>query len=131
MSPPTTDDGSVPARLRAALADALKGRDMVAASALRSALAAIGNAEAVDPASPPAGRVSSEHFAASVTGLGAGEAERHSLSEADVTAIVEAEIAERLSAAGEYERAGHPARADRLRREAHILVAALIGYAPG
>jgi len=38
-------------RLRAALDDALRRRDRIAASALRSALSAIGNAEAVSP--PP------------------------------------------------------------------------------
>jgi uncharacterized protein YqeY len=56
------------------------------------------------------------------------EAERRSLPEADVTAIVEAEIAERLTAARQYEQAGHPARAERLRREAHILLSAVPGH---
>lgn len=97
---------------------------MVAASALRSALGAIGNAEAVHPASEPAAGAGSEHFAA-VVGLGAGEAERRHLSGADVTRIVRAEITERLAAADEYERAGHAARADRLRREAQVLTGIL------
>jgi hypothetical protein len=45
------DQGDIEARLRAALRDAMKARDLVAAFALRSALGAIGNAEAV-PADP-------------------------------------------------------------------------------
>jgi hypothetical protein len=53
-------DQDVETRLRAALRDALKSRDVVAAFAVRSALAAIGNAEAVpagpDGASPAANR---------------------------------------------------------------------------
>jgi hypothetical protein len=40
-------DQDVETRLRAALRDALKTRDVVAAFAVRSALGAIGNAEAV------------------------------------------------------------------------------------
>ena len=47
LSPETQPDGDVRDRLGRALRDALKARDQVAASALRSALAAIGNAEAV------------------------------------------------------------------------------------
>ena len=42
-------------RLRSALRDALKARDAGAVPALRSALSAIGNAEAVDPVPSPAG----------------------------------------------------------------------------
>jgi hypothetical protein len=56
----------VRARLRAALGDVLRGRDMVAASALRSALGAIGNAGAVPPATEPAAGAGGEHFAAGV-----------------------------------------------------------------
>ena len=40
------DGSAAQARLRAALADALRRRERVAVSALRSALSAIGNAEA-------------------------------------------------------------------------------------
>jgi uncharacterized protein len=47
------------ARLRAALTDALRGQDRVAVSALRSALSAIGNAEAVSPLPDQAGPSSS------------------------------------------------------------------------
>ena len=48
------DDSTTRERLHLALRDALKTRDTVAISALRSALAALDNAGAV-PAGPPAG----------------------------------------------------------------------------
>jgi uncharacterized protein len=114
-------------RLRRALRDALKARDMTAASALRSALGAIGNAEAVSPGSAPAPSAaelaaSGPHFAGAVAGIGAADTKRRSLSEAAAGEIVRAEAAERQAAAHEYERAGHAARAGRLRREADVLM---------
>jgi uncharacterized protein len=116
-------------RLRAALTAALGSGDRAAAAAVRSALAAVGNGEAVDPATQggPAGLaiVPSEHFAGTRAGLGAGEVPRKRLTAADVTQIVQAEIAERQSAAAEYDRLGHGGQAERLRREADILAAVL------
>ena len=94
-------------------------------SALRSAMSAIGNAEAVDPGPARAAGTGSAHFAGTVAGLGAGEAERRRLTEADVAAIVRQEAAEREAAAGEYERAGHTAEAARLRLGTRALIAAL------
>jgi uncharacterized protein YqeY len=76
----------------------------VAAFALRSALAAIGNAGAV-----PEGLA------------GATEAARRQLGPADLREIVRAEISEREITASQYEEAGHTDRAERLRREAQIL----------
>jgi hypothetical protein len=113
------------ARRRLALAAALRARDMLAVSALRSALAAIGNAEAVEPgvATPPGS--GSPHVAGSVAGLGAAEAERRRLSAAEIGQIVRAEAGERERAARDYERAGHADRAGRLRREAQVLLAVL------
>lgn len=113
-------------RLRQALRAAMKTRDPAAASALRSALAAIANAEAVPTAvtPPPGGH---PHIAGSVEGPGAAEAERRTLSEADVAGIIEAEVAERRTAAAQYERAGHTDRAQRLLHEASILLQATAG----
>lgn len=111
-------------RLRRALGVALKARDAGAVSALRSAMSAIGNAEAVDPVSRPAG-TGSTHFAGTMTGLGAGEAQRRQLTEADADAIVGQEAAEREAAASEYERGGRAAEAARLREGARALIAAL------
>ncbi len=93
-------------RLRSALSRAMKARDKAAVSVLRSTLSAIENAEAVDPVASTA--IDGEFVAGAAHGLGAAEATRRALSEADVTAIVEAEIAELLDAAETYERAGRP-----------------------
>ncbi len=111
-------------RLRRALGVALKARDAGAVSALRSAMGAISNAEAVAPAARPAG-TGSAHFAGTVAGLGAGEVQRHLLTEADAAAIVRQEAAEREAAASQYERGGRAAEAARLREGARALMAAL------
>lgn len=116
------------ARLEAALRAALKERDTAAVSALRSALAAIGNAEAVQPSAAPGG-ATSQYIAGSVAGLRSTEASRRTLSEAETADIVTAEIAERHAAADSYQQAGHPDRAQRLWREADALAAALAGVA--
>jgi hypothetical protein len=60
-----------------------------------------------------------------VAGLGAGEAQRRLLTEADADAIVRQEAAEREAAAGEYERGGRAAEAARLREGARALMAVL------
>ncbi len=117
--------GDVRARLGLALHDALKARDKVAASALRSALAAIGNAEAVPAGTSPAGTASNPYVAGTVAGVGGADAERRILSDAEIGAIVRSEIAERHAAAAQYEQAGHADRAARLRQEADVLVSAV------
>jgi uncharacterized protein len=114
---PTT---STQNRLRAALNEALRSRDSVAVAALRSALSAIANAEAV-PSANTSRVVGSEHVAGAVAGLGATEAARRELAEQDVAAIVGAEISDRRSAAGDYERLGRSDQSARLRREADVL----------
>jgi uncharacterized protein len=112
-------------RLRLALAEALRARDTIAVSALRSALGAIGNAEAVEPGvTAPAGSAG-PYVAGAVSGLGAAEVPRRSLSAAQTEQIVRAEAAEREDAARGYERAGQAGRAGRLRREAQLLLAVL------
>lgn len=120
MGPP--DD--IRTRLRRALGVALKAREAGAVSALRSAMSAIGNAEAVDPSARPAG-TGSAHFAGTVAGVGAGEARRRLLTEADADAIVRQEAAEREAAAGEHERGGRAAEAASLREGARALMAVL------
>jgi uncharacterized protein len=104
----------------------MKRRDVVAVSALRSALAAIANAEAVPlpaaPSGPPAG---SAHVAGGVTGPGGAEAGRRAVTEEEAAAIAAAEAAERRGAARDYRAAGHPGRAERLLREAGAIEAAL------
>lgn len=183
MTPPGHDD--LRDRLRRALPPAMKARDRPAVTALRSALAAIDNAGAVDPThAPPAAQappdqappdqglpdrgpadqdppdqgppdrgpadqdppvtfsaarpeasgsgaersdqdaagVAQPTFAGTVAGVGAAEVERRSLSQAQMEAIVRAEIADRETAAAGYERAGQLDRAERLRAEAEVLL---------
>lgn len=109
------------ANLRAGLTAALKARDRVAVTALRSALAAIDNAEAV-PVDLPQGTVTgNEHVAGAAIGLGAAEAERRHLTDTDVRSIVEAEVRERSAAAEEYERLGRDDLAEKVRAEAEVL----------
>jgi uncharacterized protein len=97
-------------RLRDALYAALKARDEVATAAVRSAVSAIANAEAVSPA-PAKVRL----------GVGAGDVPRRDLSDDELLAIIRAEIDERLRAAAEYEGLGKPEQARRLRSEADVL----------
>jgi uncharacterized protein YqeY len=123
-------DGAIRPRLEQALREALRERNAVAVSAVRSALAALDNAQAV-PAAPATGASDSPHFAGAAAGLGAGEAERRRLGEAEARDIVRAEVAERQAAAREYDRRGLADQAARLRREATVLRAALEGAAHG
>jgi hypothetical protein len=120
----------VQARLQRALRAALQARDAAAVSALQSAQAAIGNAEAIaePPGSPAPG--GNRHFAGAVEGLGAAEAPRRVLTGAEAQQIISAEISERHEAADLYERAGHADRAARLRGEANALMAVLSADAP-
>jgi len=94
---------------------------MIAAAALRSALAAIANAEAIPVSGSGTAPATSPHFAGTAAGLGAGEAQRRLLTEAEIGQIVETEIGERQAVAAEYEHGGHAERAAKLRREAHAL----------
>jgi uncharacterized protein len=106
-------------RLRAALPAAMKAADRVAVAALRSALAAIENAEAVDASGSSGGRGLA--IEQSPVGVGAAEATRRALTEAQVEQIVRTEVAEREAAVAEYDRAGRPERAARLHAEAAVL----------
>jgi len=108
-------------RLRAALTAAMKSRDAAAVAALRSALAAIDNAEAVDPAQGPVPPPAGGPVAKSVAGVGAAEVPRRELTAEEEAAIVAGEAAERRAAATEYERLGRTEDAARLRSEADLL----------
>ena len=105
-------------RLRTALVAAMKERDRVAVTALRSALAAIDNAEAVDITAVASGSLAIE---SSPAGIGGAEAQRRALSGEDIAQIVRSEVADREAAALEYDRAGRPERAEALRAEAGVL----------
>lgn len=113
-------------RMRRDLTAALKGRDRVAMSALRAALAAIENAAApaADHAAPAV--AGDDHVAGSVPGHGAAEVARRDLDETDLCAVVAREVDERTLAAERYEELGRGAEARRLRAEADVLR----GYLP-
>ena len=106
-------------RLRQALPAAMKAGDRVAVAALRSTLAAIDNAGAVDRAPSVDQTLAIERIP---VGAGAAEVPRRVLTEAQVEHIVRAE---REAAAREYERAGRSEQAERLRHEAGVLAAHL------
>lgn len=144
MSGPARGERGAPdaidVRLRAALRDAMKARDTVAVAAIRSALASIDNAGAVDidgasPPTAPATRSDIEaatgswaahrSIAGAVPGLGAGEMPRRELGAATRISLVEAEVATRREAALEYDGIGRSEEAARLRAEADVLAGIL------
>lgn len=144
-------------RLRRALPAAMKARDRTTITALRSALAAIDNAEAFDPdealaegALGPAGWEPADPddadgdpadpghaaqpgvagppaFAGTVAGVGATEVERRSLTPKQVEGIVRAEIETREAAADVLEHIGMGERAERLHAEIRVLRSHLDG----
>jgi uncharacterized protein YqeY len=123
--------GNVRERLRRALPGAMRARDAVAVAALRAGLAAIDNAEAVEAArhAPPV--ASHPELAGTLAGLGAGEVERRVLTDAQMEAIVRAEVTELRAAAEGYRRAGQADQAERLLAQAEVLDAHLDGSARG
>ena len=104
--------------LQTALRSAMKARDKDAVNVLRSTLAALDNAGAVEA---DVAVVEGEHFAGTAGGLGAAEVPRASLEDAQERAIVAAEAQERRAAADEYDRLGRAEEASRLRAEADLL----------
>ena len=98
-------------RLEDALRDALKQRDRTAIRAVRSAVSAIANAEAVDAETAPAG---------------VAEVARRELAGDDLYRIVAGEIDRRV-AAEKYHESGRMEPADLLRREADLLERILLG----
>jgi uncharacterized protein YqeY len=111
-------------RARTWLREAVRSRDTVTVSALRSLLGAIGNAEAVSVPSDVGPAGSSEHIAGAVVGVGAAEVSRRQLTDDDVATIVRAEIAERRSAMELY---GSSAASHRLAAEIVVLEGLLPG----
>ena len=85
--------------LKSDLAAARKDRDTETASLIRTLIAAIENAEAVDP----------------TTSDEASEVPRRQLDDVDILGIVTNERLDLEQAADHYERIGHPAEAKRLR----------------
>lgn len=111
--------------MRADLIAAMKARDLLTVAALRTAIAAIDNAEAVDGPDPSATATSSEHVAGARAGTGSAEAARRALSTIEVEDLLRTEIDARRSEADRYEYLGEVDAAVNLRTEAEVLVAYL------
>jgi hypothetical protein len=114
------DEAALRARLRRALTNAMKQRDPTAVTALRTALSAIDNAEAVARPEPPS-EDGSGAIAGPAHGVGRSEALRRNLTEGEILDVVVDQIDERDHAADEYERLGQFDRANLLRDEAAVL----------
>lgn len=119
-----TDAEALRAGLQRDLTAAMKARDRDSVDALRTALAAIGNAEAV--AAPAAGPdATSEHIAGARSGLRATEAARRELRTSDLHAILRGQIAEHTRDADRYDALSQADAAARLRQQARVLAAYL------
>ena len=129
MTPELTHDQArreqaLRAALRHGLTTALKARDTEALAALRTAVAAIDNAEAIattDTHRP----VTSADIAGASSGVGSTEAVRRSLSSGELRGLVRGQITEYAREADRYDALGQPDAAQRLRRRARILAAHL------
>lgn len=108
-------------RLRADLFAAVKVRDRTASAALRSVLASIDNAEAVQMDSGADGHVGSEHVAGAVSGLGAAERRRRAVSDEEIAAIIRDELSQHLDAVARASAAGMLKRADEHAGRARVL----------
>jgi uncharacterized protein len=117
-----SDDLRTP--LRRQLSAAVQEHHRPAVSALRSALAALDNAEAVRPGEDFQPEVS-QHIAGGVAGVGAAEVERRVLDVESQRALVRAEIESSLTAAMTYQQHGQRTRAAELRMGADVLAAVL------
>lgn len=118
--PPVEDAQTLRSILRTDLVTAMKSRRPEAVSALRTALAAMDNAEAVAVPNGEA-EAASAHFAGTRTGVGSTEAERRVLSIAEAHALLTDQIQERVVEADRYEALGERSAAHRLRLEADAL----------
>ncbi|WP_157930477.1 GatB/YqeY domain-containing protein [Glycomyces xiaoerkulensis] len=105
---------SVRQALKQDLKQAVKDRDRTAASTLKSALAAIDNAEAVAAVEADPDRPMGE------AGLG-GDVARRELGEDGIAAVLRSEVAELRAALAEYERLGKAGKTAELRAALQVL----------
>ena len=104
--------------LRQELMNAMRRRDTAVIPVLRSAIAAIDNAESVEPAHVP---IAESPIAGSAGGLGASEVERAHLGQQEQRTIVEREIVELASHIDRLTRLCRRDEADATRRAMEIL----------
>ncbi|MDT0331841.1 GatB/YqeY domain-containing protein [Nocardiopsis lambiniae] len=118
---PPHDAQALRSMMRTDLVAAMKAREPETVSALRTAIAAIENAEAITAPAHTDGGASSEHVAGTRVGVGSTEVERRTLSAEEVRSLLRAQITDRVAEADRYDAHGRHEAADRLRREADTL----------
>lgn len=112
--------------LRQGLVTALKARDTDAVAALRTAIAAIDNAQAVQVSAPaPTSTAASAHVAGARSGAGSTEAPRRQLASSELQDILRAQITEHVLEADRYDDLNQARAAEQLRRQARALSAYL------
>ena len=115
-----------------ALRTAMKDRDRTVASALRTALGELANAEAIPTEPAPHAAPSatgSPHVAGAAVGVGATEAARRTVSESEQRTLVERQRAELLDHAARLTQLCRFDEADGARRAAETLRLVLTGTA--
>lgn len=105
--------------MRKDLVAAMKSRSAESVAALRTALAAIDNAEAVDPVHTTGD--DDAPIASATAGIGSGDVARRVLTGADVQALLTGLIDEYGSEADRYDALNRSDAADQLRRQASAL----------
>jgi uncharacterized protein YqeY len=106
--------------------EAMKSRDAVATSAIRSALGAVDNAKSVGVTDRDV-PVGADYIAGSVEGLGAGDVPQREMDDEQIIEIVLVGMRDREGVAGEYSSLGRTEYAARLRSEAEVLLGLLPG----
>jgi hypothetical protein len=119
-SEPLTDAQSMRNALRRDLVVAIKARDGDTTAALRTAMAAIDNSEAVDAQSHPAPS-GGAHIAGAASGVGSTEEIRRELTASELHAILQDQITEHIDEAERYDALDQAAAARRLRSRADVL----------
>ncbi|UMG93939.1 hypothetical protein [Nocardioides sp. TF02-7] len=122
MTSPHPQPDPLRAALRERLTRARLDRDRAVTAALRSALAALENAEAVPVADRPL--VAGSAHVAGAVGPGAAEADRRELDAAEEQAILRDEVVALRAAAEEYDAVGRADDAAEARRAADALESA-------
>ncbi|MFT3715584.1 MAG: GatB/YqeY domain-containing protein [Gordonia sp. (in: high G+C Gram-positive bacteria)] len=113
-----TSPDEVRTAMRADLRTAMKAKDKSTVSALRTALAAIDNAESVDAGESA---TTSAHVAGASLGAGSAEADRKQLSADDVAGILRTQVLDLQQQAEQYEALGRDDAAAELRAQAAVI----------
>jgi uncharacterized protein YqeY len=108
-------------RIRRDLVAAMKARRTDEVAALRTVMAAVDNAEAIEASATADVVPSSRHIVGAVPGAGSAEATRRELSGSDVQEILNVEAAGLRAEASGHETLGRSEDACRLRAQAEVI----------